>query len=254
MENMTEDEQFRILIDYVKSRDVENVATASSLSEQRTDLSEESRDLELVCLHLDQVEHDGYYVCSACGLVLDTLYQPEVNWTDRCVISKSYSSTDRIQAVDRHLIEFMQKTGIVSPLHPIQERLKFMKKESGYKSLNYAIALTCILEGDCDSIMKLLPFLPDSNVAWARSSRMLRPQPPSFVMAWLYHLMKNPRPLSKSQLKKFHDHVSLFQPDHVDLMYRLIRCYGCYGYDLDALPHDLKCALYRYSCAILKVS
>ena len=53
--------------------------------------------------------------------------------------------------VDKHLLEFMQKTGVKAPIHPIQERMHFMKKECGYKAVNYAIALTCILEDDNDS-------------------------------------------------------------------------------------------------------
>ena len=124
----------------------------------------------------EQVLHEGSYVCTECGLVMVSDFQPEAKWRDRCVIAHAYTATDRLQAVDKHLLEFMEKADVRAPLHPIQERLRFMKKESGYKSLNYyAIALTCILEDDSESQEKLRPFPPKSNVSWARSSRLLKP-------------------------------------------------------------------------------
>ena len=65
-------------------------------------------------------------------------------------------------------------------------------------------------------------------------------------------MLRHPRRLSKSQWEKFHANVKHLDEQEVELMYHMIRKYGCYGYDLDALCHDLKSVLYRYSCAILK--
>ena len=223
------EEDFQILLEYKRSK---AVAAAAEPPKQ-------------VCLHVDQVEHEGFHVCTQCGLVLDRVFQPEVNWTSRCVIAKSYSPSDSLQAVDKHLIAFMEKTGIRAPLHPIQERLRFMKMQSGYKSLNYAIALACILQEDIDAQESLVPYLPQSNVAWARSSRLLKPLPRHFITLWLRNLLKKPKPLSKAQERKHQENLALFQPEQHDLMHDMTRCY-------DGSPTLLKCALYRFSQAILK--
>ena len=159
------EEDFRILLEYKRSK---------------AEPAEEEEPKPVVCLHGDQVEHEGFHVCTQCGLVLDHVFQPEVNWTSRCVIAKPYSPSDSLQAVDKHLIAFLEKTGIRAPLHPIQERLRFMKMQSGYKSLNYAIALACILQDDIHAQESLEPYLPQSHVAWARSSRLLKPLPSHF--------------------------------------------------------------------------
>ena len=118
---------------------------------------------EQACLHEDQVEHEGFYVCTQCGLVLDHVFQPEVNWTSRCVIAKSYTPHDSLQAVDKHLSAFMEKTGIRAPLHPIQERLRFMKMQSGYKSLNYALPWRAFSKMTLKRKRALLPIYPKAT-------------------------------------------------------------------------------------------
>ena len=212
------------------------------------------KEPEPICMHTnDEVLHEGSYVCTGCGLVLTSEVRAEVNWTDRCIIARSYTPIDRLQAVDKHLITFFEKTGVNSPLHPIQEKLRFIKKECKYKSLNYAISLLCILEHDVDSQEKLYPFLPKSNVAWARSYTALKSVAPAhFSRSWLRHLLRNLRSLSKSQLKKFHGNVARLQSEHLIIMHDMIKHYGCAEQDLDSLPHDLRYALYQFSQAILK--
>ena len=54
-------------------------------------------------------------------------------------------------------------------MYTLEERLRDMKIDSGFKSLNYAICVMCILEGDEQAEEQLRPHLPRSDVAWARS-------------------------------------------------------------------------------------
>ena len=251
------DEAFNILYEYKKAQEESKRQQQKELQQKDESVEEKKRDEERICMHEgEQVLHEGSYVCTECGLVMVSDFQPEAKWRDRCVIAHAYTATDRLQAVDKHLLEFMVKADVRAPLHPIQERLRFMKKESGYKSLNYAIALTCILEDDSESQEKLQPFLPKSNVSWARSSRLLKPQPRHFLRVWIRRLKENPKPLTKAQQRKFGENVALLlqQPELSALFHSIISFhgYGMYGYHLDDLPDDLQCALYRFSCAVLK--
>ena len=275
------EEAFQILSDYKKTqkevKEKQLVLERMEAQKQKQPEEEEEEESdgekgeqEEDCLHQDQVLHEGSYVCTRCGLVLTSDFQPEVNWTDRCVAPHIYSATDRLQAVDKHLIHFMEKVGISAPLHPIQEKLRFMKKESRYRGLNYAIALTCILEHDSESQARLRPYLPRSNVAWARSSRLLmKPLPEHFIRVWYRHLATNAKQLSKFQMRKLCKNITLLKPEQSNLMYHLItlvhpeqgnlmstviRPYGCHGYDIFGLPPLLQCVLYRFSCAALQLT
>ena len=78
-----------------------------------------------------------------------------------------------------------------------------MKIDSGFKSLNYAICVMCILEDDEQAQEQLRPYLPRSDVAWARSLRLLSPVPEIFVSNWLRNLLKPARrDLSDRQKKR----------------------------------------------------
>ena len=140
------------------------------------------------CWHNHQVVSEGQYVCTTCGLVLGNVLMAEVNFFDRCVLPRSYAARERLSAVDKHLIRFMERTGVQVQLHGVQERLQFMKKDSGYKSLNYAIALSCICHEDKAACYALRSYLPKSNVSWARSSRLVSCMPRQFSDIWLRHL------------------------------------------------------------------
>ena len=135
------EEQFQILQQYLKTKVDEKAKRVQDEDEEEEEEEEEDRR----CDHSYQVVHEGYYVCTSCGIAMDSVYLPEVNWESRCVIGHSYSCKDRIGAVDKHLRHFMEKAGIRASHHVIQEKLLFMKKECMYKSLNYAIALTCMI-------------------------------------------------------------------------------------------------------------
>ena len=60
-------------------------------------------------------------------------------------------------------------------MYTLEERLRDMKIDSGFKSLNYAICVMCILKDDEQAQEKLRPYLPRSDVAWVRSLRLLSP-------------------------------------------------------------------------------
>ena len=243
MDEDQEKEAFKFLWDYKRAMKT-NCMQVNHVKEK-----EEEED---PCKHEEQVEVDGFDVCTSCGLALMTVFKAEVDWYKRCVTPKVYSSPDRLRAVNKHLARFITKADLRIPMHPLQERLQAMKKQSRYKSLNYAIALTCLVEPhDIESLEKLRTFLPKSHLAWARSSKIFpRPLPPSFIRCWLNHLMKSTKPLTATQEKAFHERLARLQPDDMKLMLRLIRSYGCPpDREVCTYPDDLRCALYRFSRA-----
>ena len=250
--------EFEILLQYKKEEkarkelEVKRKLEEEKEKSNRGEAVEEEELQQRKCLHNDQVLHEGSYVCTACGLVLVSDFQPEVNWSDRCVLASTYTGADRLQAVDKHLAWFLEKTGLEVRLHPVQERLRFMKKECRYRSLSYPLALMCILEGHSEDQERLQSFLPKSHVAWARSSRLLKPLPVHFQKSWLRRLIQSPKSLSSAQLRRLHSNVALFRDDERDIMHDMISAYGSPSKSLDSLPYDLKYALYKFSSALLK--
>ena len=75
-------------------------------------------------------------------------------------------------------------------MYTLEERLRDMKIDSGFKSLNYAICVMCILEGDEKPEEQLRSHLPRCDVAWARSLHLLSPVPEILVRNWLRNLLK----------------------------------------------------------------
>ena len=224
--------------------------------------SDSEDDEEEKCEH-EGVETEEDFVCCKCGLVLSSIYQPDVHWHEHAVLDRQYTDSDRLVAVDKNLVKFMEKANLHRslPLVVMQERLRAMKISSGYKNLNYAIALTCILAEDKEARDKIAPFLPKSNVAWARSARLLHPAPMQFVDSWLRNLRRRcpSKDLSKTQKKRFYDSLKLLDETERQTMYNLMHCYGrvhFYGLDetndLDVLPIELRHALYRYLLAVCK--
>ena len=158
---------------------------------QPTQVSSEPLEKKKKCLH-EGTDTDEEYVCQKCGLVLGQIYCPDVHWLEHAIKAREYSDMDRLNAVDKTLADFLDKVGWHDslPLHDVQELLKAMKFRSGFRSINYAIALTCILDGHEELQEKIAPFLPRSNAAWARSLAVLDPVPPVFVRSWLKNLLK----------------------------------------------------------------
>ena len=211
------------------------------------------------CVH-EGVETEEAYVCRKCGLVLDNLYHPDVRWFEHATLDREYTDADRLIALDEALVKFMEKTELrpTVPLFLIQERLRALKIDCGYKNLNYAIALTCILEGDREAQEKLSSFLPKSNVAWVRSWRLLTadPLPRPFLKSWLKNLLDQcpPKDLSKRQKTRFYRIIQHFDETRLKLMHDLMVCYGPHFYtdrvDLELLPFDLRHALYKFALAM----
>ena len=219
--------------------------------------SEEPPEKKKKCVH-EAVETDEAYVCCKCGLVLEDIFQPDVHWLDHAMMARQYTNMDRLNAVDKALAAFLEKVGWDDslPLHDVQELLKAMKFRSGYKSLNYAIALTCILEGH-EIQEKISPFLPRSNAAWARSLAVLDPVPPVFIRSWLRNLLKptSSRNLTQTQRKRLNDGLSHFNETELQVMFDLMKCYGVHlqksrQVDIDTLPLELRHVLHKYALAV----
>ena len=75
-------------------------------------------------------------------------------------MKKLYAAHERLCGVDRHLLHFLSKTELLSDqlrVHSLREQIRAMKKSCLYKSINYAIALSCIVyETNVDALRKLL--------------------------------------------------------------------------------------------------
>ena len=240
------DADFQILMEYLDRKRELQVS------------SEESSDTKQ-CIH-EGIDTEEEHVCQKCGLVLGQMYCPDVHWLEHAMKAREYTTMDRLNAVDKALGEFLDKVGWNDslPLHDIQELLKAMKHRSGYKSLNYAIALTCILDGH-QVQEKIASFLPRSNAAWARSLAVLDPVPPVFIRSWLNNLLK-PTPsrnLTQTQKKRIFDALQKFNETELQVMYDLIKCYGLdidksRHLNLDALPLELKHVVHKYVLAVKK--
>ena len=142
-------------------------------------------------------------------------------------------------------------------MYTLEERLRDMKIDSGFKSLNYAICVMCILEGDEQAEQQVRPHLPRSDVAWARSLHLLSPVPEIFVRNWLRNLLKpSRRDLSDRQKKRFADNFKRFDDVERRMMQDLISSYRAgldwNTSDLEKLPIPLRHALYHYSVAVCK--
>ena len=183
------------------------------------------------CLHDECAETEEAFVCRKCGLVLDHLYQPNMDWCNDAMMDRQYTHADRLNAIDNSLLIFLEKascTGSSLPLFVIQERLQTMKITSGYQSLNYAIALICILGEDDEAQKKCSAFLPTSNVAWARSMKMLAPVPTQFVRCWLRNLLNSspPKNFSKQQQKRFYKNLKPLDETERKFMQDLIKLWN----------------------------
>ena len=248
------DSEFEILYAYVRSK--KQCALEEKKKKKKKKEIEESEE---VCYHREeQVEHAGHRVCSQCGFVMADIYMPEVKWRERCTSIKTYTDSDRIQGVNRHLVHFLNKIDFTLPhaqFHPVQEALQAMKKSSSYKSMNYAIALSCILHEDHDAVRTLRSSLPRSNVSWLRSSRITQPLPSCFPLMFLLHLMEHIKgPLSARQLNTLKVNLSLMSPADLSMMHLLIDAYCWHDYSLEylvdhvtSLPPDLANILYQFT-------
>ena len=97
--------------------------------------------LVMACEH-EGIETDEFFVCRKCGLV-PYLYLPDVDWYGHSIITKEYKDSDRLLAVDRAAKQFFEKTGLKTrSFDIILQRLRAMKMNAGFKSLNYPIAIT----------------------------------------------------------------------------------------------------------------
>ena len=212
----------------------------------------------------EAIETEEAVVCQRCGLVLDNLHGPDVHWFDHAVMPRVYSARDQLNAVDKALCKFIDRICLQTdlPMYTVQERLRAMKIDAGYKSLNYAIAVSCILEGDHEAQEEIRPFPPKSNNAWARSMRLMSPPPVIFLKNWLNNVMRtsltyvppsSSRDLSKQQEERFRENVQHFDELERKVMHDLAAMYDC---ELDAddllrLKTQLKIiALYKYSMAV----
>ena len=136
------DDDFRILFDYVEQMERE--------LQDKADLQTKSaEDEEKKCVH-ESIETEEAYVCCKCCLVLEDIFQPDIHWCDHALMPRIYGGADRLNAMHKVLIKVLDKISFCTylPMYTLEERLRDMKIDSGFKSLNYAICVMCILEGD----------------------------------------------------------------------------------------------------------
>ena len=248
----TMEDDFQILFDYLKN--VRELA-----EKDKADSAENSPgDEEKKCVH-EAIQTEEAYVCCKCGLVLEDIFQPDIHWCDHALMPRIYSGTDRLNAMNKALINFLDKVSLCTylPMYTLEERLRDMKIDSGFKSLNYAICVMCILEDDEQAQEQLRPYLPRSDVAWARSLRLLSPVPEIFVRNWLRNLLKPARrDLSDRQKKRFATNFERFDDVERRTMQDLISSYRAgldwSTNDLEKLPLPLRHALFRFSVAVCK--
>ena len=206
---------------------------------------------------------DEELVCSECGLVLGQVYCPDLHWLEHAVKAKEHTDMSHLNAVDRTSADFIDRVGWCNslPLYHVQELLKAMKFRSHFKSLKYAIALACILQGHELLEEKISPFLPRSNAAWAGNLIVLDPVQPAFLRSWLKKLLK-PTPsrnLTQTQKRRIFDVLQHFNETELQVMHDLIKCYGLdidksRHVNLDSMHLELRHVLQQYALAVRKPS
>ena len=104
------DEDFQILADYLAERTKLPVE------------SDSDEDEEKQCNH-EGVETEEDFVCCKCGLVLSSIFQPDVHWHQHAVLDRQYTYSDRLVGLDKNLVKFMEKVNLHRslPLVVIQE-------------------------------------------------------------------------------------------------------------------------------------
>ena len=173
--------------------------------------------------------------------------------------AEEHTDMSRLKTVDKTKADFLDKVGLYDslPLHDVQELLKAMKFLSHFKSLNYALALTCIREGHELLHEKVFPFLLRSNADCARNLTVLDPITPAFARSWLKKLLK-PTPsrnLTQTQKRRIFDALQHFNETELQVMHDLIKCYVLDNNKskqviLDTLPLELRHVLYKYAFAV----
>ena len=191
------------------------------------------------------VEAEERFVCSECGFVLRDAFAA-LHLIDHLLFASSVQ-------VDKGLVKFLEKVKLQSniPFPTLQQQMT--------KRCHYAIALTCLHEGDEKALAKLSPFLPKSNVVWARNMDLMNPMPMIFAWSWLKNLKQSmpSRDLSKRQKKRFYQNLKNIDRVERKTMYDLINCHGLEDgvsseVDLEMLPLSLRHVLYRFSMAVKK--
>ena len=123
------DDDFRILFDYVEQmkRELQDEADLQSKSDE---------DEEKKCVH-ESIETEEAYVCCKCGLVLEDIFQPDIHWCDHALMPRIYGGADRLNAMHKVLIKFLDKISFCTylPMYTLEERLRDMKIDSGFKNL-----------------------------------------------------------------------------------------------------------------------
>ena len=175
------DEDFAVLLEYPTRK------------KQPTQVSSQPLEKKKKCLHEGTDTDAGRTCLSKMRSRARSNLCADVHWLEHTMKAREYSDMDRLNAVDKTLADFLDRVDFYEslPLHDVQELLKAMKFRSGFRSINYVIAPTCILDGHKELQEKIAPFLPRSNAAWARSLAVLDPVPPVFVRSWLKNLLKS---------------------------------------------------------------
>ena len=90
------EKDFQILIEHLARKSEE---------ERKKDNNEYGEEQ---CVH-EGIETDEAFVCQHCGLVLGSLYGPDVHWFDHAVMLRVYSARDQLNAVDKALYKFIDR-------------------------------------------------------------------------------------------------------------------------------------------------
>ena len=165
----------------------------------------------------------------------------------------TYAAHERLCGVDRHLLHFLSKTELLSDqlrAHPLREKICAMKKSCLYKSLNYAIALSCIVyDTNVDALRKLHSCLPHSNVSWLMFSRIMKPLPQHFPLLYVLHLMESTRMVASLQLSTLRSNLLLLSPSNISLMTSLIDAYCWETYSLDHVIQNM----HTFDCDLISI-
>ena len=90
------DADFAVLLEYLTRK------------RELTQVSSEPLEKKKKCLH-EGTDTDEEHVCQKCKLVLGQIYCPDVHWLEHAMKAREYSDMDRLNAVDKTLVDFLEK-------------------------------------------------------------------------------------------------------------------------------------------------
>ena len=92
-------------------------------------------DEEKKCMN-EAIETEEDNVCSTWFLALKDIFQPDIHWCDHAFMLRIYSGTDRLKAINKALMKFLDKVSFCTylPMYTLEERVRDRKSTAASRA------------------------------------------------------------------------------------------------------------------------